>query len=120
MYVYFLDQDSCLGKINKDYIFNFGNGLEMASGVDKLKYTTDNIIKEVNTSLSSYMVNGSYPIKNINNSIIYKNYNKFYDFKLLGINNDVKKILETNYEFDTSRFNHKFTNIDEIKSFYLS
>jgi hypothetical protein len=120
LYVYFIDQDSGLAKINKDYILNFGNGLKIVRGENILKETTDNIIKEVNTSLSSYMVNGAFPIGNINNSIFPYNYNKSLDFTLLEINDDVKKILETNYKFDTSRFNHTFTNIDEIKRFYLN
>jgi len=100
LYVYFLDQDSGLYKINNNR-----------------EEVIKQIINNVNTSLSSYVVNGQFPITSINHSVLPI---ITYDLELLGINDEVKKILETDYDFDTSRFNNTFTNIDEIKSLYLN
>ena len=65
--------------------------------------------------MSRYSANGQYAITWINKSILP--FDTTFDLNLLGINDDLKQILETGYYFDTSRFNHTFTNIDEIKNF---
>lgn len=104
LYVYFLDQDSSLDKID------IKNKLIVGYKEEVIK----EIINDVNKSLSSYYVNGQFSITNINHSVLPRiNFN----LELLGINHEVRKILETEYNFDTSRFNHTFTNIDEIKKF---
>jgi hypothetical protein len=100
LYIFFIDPDSGLEKISDD------NDLE----IKQLR-----IKEDINNGMKYFMANGQYPITWINKSILPYD---TYDLKLIGINdNDIIKILESKYFFDTDRFNHKFTNIDEIKNF---
>ena len=100
LYIYFLDPDSGLIKIDNTY--------------DK-KIFDNFIINQVNNGMSQYSANGQYPITFINKTIFPSD--KIFDLNLLGINNDMKQILEKGYYFDTSEFNHTYTDIDKIKKF---
>ena len=103
LYVYLLDQDSGLSKIED---------------MQDLKATQNELIRDINRGMEYYSVNGQYPITRINDSVLpWKTEDINLDFTLLGLNDDVKKILDTNYTFDIARFTHNFTNIDEIKDF---
>ena len=100
LYVYLLDPDSGLYKIE-----------------DQLDLE-QKLIREINSGMRYNSVNGQYPITRINDSVLPWNAEDIdLDLKLLGLNDDVKKILETTYTFDIARFTHNFTNIDEIKHF---
>ena len=103
LYVYLLDHDS---------------GLDIIRDQGYLEDDQRKLIREINSGMDYYSVNGQYPITRINASVLPWNTEDIYlDFKLLGLNDDVKKILETTYTFDIARFIHNFTNIDEIKNF---
>ena len=102
LYVYLLDPDSGLLKIEDSNDLNFNQ---------------DNLIQDINSGMRYYSVNGQYPITIINASVLPWTEDIHLDFKLLELNDDVKKILETTYTFDLGRFIHNFTNIDEIKDF---
>ena len=100
-YIYILDPDSGLYKIEDS------NDLE----VEK-KW----LIEDVNEGMKKYSIFGQYNITRINSSVINSNI-KNETLNLLGLNDDMIKILDTDYTFDIDKFTHNFTNIDELKGF---
>jgi hypothetical protein len=100
LYVFFIDPDSGLTKIENK---------------DDLETSEIRIKDDLNNGMMFFMANGQYPIKFINRSILPFDR---YDLNLIGINdNDIIEILDSAYIFDTSRFNHDFANIEQIKKF---
>ncbi len=100
------------------YILDPESGLYKIEDSNDLEDETQNVIEQVNIGMKNYSIFGQYSITRINSSVINPYINiKNETLNLLGLNDDMIKILDTDYTFDIAKFTHNFTNIDEIKGF---
>jgi hypothetical protein len=98
LYVYFLDWESGLSKVN----------------IGDYKYKCNDIIYNINTGVN-YTVNGQYRFNNINENKLIINSN--LNLELLGIKNEMIMILQKEYYFDLDDFRHNFTTISEVEKY---
>ena len=128
LYVYFIDSDSGLTKISGPNPKIYENKI-IDDVNDGFKYTAHGqyCISEVNRSILNYEI--SWNLDMLKDPMFIESkyewstnkmakYNP--DLKLLGINDNMKKILESKYNFDINKYKHSFTNIEEVNEFVSS